>query len=106
VAIRPTDIQASIWQAMQTAPVIQRAEESARLSQAAAQTAFVNQTEVREERVGKTDEVVGNKIDPNAHHDPDAEDQPQERRHASAFEETVDEAAGLDEPAHLIDFTA
>jgi hypothetical protein len=106
VAIRPTDIQASIWQAVQTAPIVQRAEESARLSQAAAQTAFVNQTEVREERVGETDKAVGNKVDPNAEHHQDADDQPHQRRHASAFEETVDEAAGLDEPPHLIDFTA
>jgi hypothetical protein len=106
VAIRPIDIQAAIFQASQTAPIIQRAEESARLSQAAAQTAFVNQTEVREERVGQTDKVLGNKIDPNAEHHQDAEYEPQERRHANAFEETVDEAAGLDEPQHLIDFTA
>ncbi|HTW82532.1 MAG TPA: hypothetical protein VMD91_00535 [Candidatus Sulfotelmatobacter sp.] len=106
MAIRPTDLQGAIFQATQTAPITQRAEEAPRLAQAAAQAAFVNETEVREERVAGTSEALGNKIDPNAHHRQDAEYDPQERRHAGAFEEVVDEAAGLDEPAHLIDFTA
>ena len=107
MAIRPTDIQGSIWQASQTAPLVQRAEEAPRAAQAAAQAAFAAQVDVREERVNATDESTGNRIDANAERDArgDAHDGG-ERRPRSAFEETIGDAAGLEEPPHLIDFTA
>jgi hypothetical protein len=108
VAIRPTDIQAVIWQSTLNAPVTQRAEENARLAQAAAQNAFVNQTDVREETVHETGKALGNKIDPNAQHQrQNAEEEVfDEHGDRGAFEDVVDQAAGLDEPPHLIDFTA
>lgn len=106
MAIRPTDLQASIFQATQTAPITQRAEEAARIAQATTQAQFVAHTQEREETVTGTAEVLGNRVNPDAHHGRDAEDELPERRHAGAFEQTVDEAAGLDEPPHLIDFTA
>jgi hypothetical protein len=106
VAIRPTDIQSSIWQASQTAPLTQRAEEGPRAAQQAAQASFAAQVQQREERVGATGEAEGNKIDANAErrHGGDGYE-PQERQPRGAFEAAVDDAARLDEP-HLIDFTA
>jgi hypothetical protein len=106
VAIRPTDIQGAIWQASQTAPLAQRAEEAPRAAQQAAQASFAAHVAEREERVGETGEVLGSRIDPNAERDGGGGGyEPHERRPASAFENVVDEAAGLDAP-HLIDFTA
>jgi hypothetical protein len=107
LAIRPTDIQGSIWQASQTAPLAQRAEEAPRAAQQAAQASFAAHVAEREERVAGTDEVLGNRIDPNAERDGGADTyEPQERRAQHAFEGVVDEAAGLGEPAHIIDVTA
>ena len=106
MAIRPTDIQAAIWQSTQTAPITQRAEEAARLAQAAAQNAFVAKTDVREETVHETGKAYGNKINPDTQHQrQDAEEEVFDERRG-AFEDVVEEAAGLDEPPHLIDFTA
>jgi hypothetical protein len=106
VAIRPTDLQGAIWQATQTAPITQRAEEAARIVQATTQAAFVAHTQEREETVTGTGDVLGNRVNPDAQNRQEADEQLPERRHAGAFEQTVDEAAGLDEPPHLIDFTA
>ena len=107
MAIRPTDLQGAIYQTAQTAQLAQRAEEAPRLAQAAAQAAFVQQTERRNETIEETGESLGNKVDADAQGQGgayDADGQP--RRARSQFEETVDEAAGLDEPPHHIDFTA
>jgi len=105
MAIRPTDIQGAIWQASQTAPLTQRAEEGARVAQQAAQASFAAQVQEREERVGETAESLGNRVDSNAERDARGDGyEPQERR--PVFQAVVDEAAGLDEPPHLIDFTA
>jgi hypothetical protein len=105
VAIRPTDIQGAIWQASQTAPLTQRAEEAPRLAQQAAQASFAAHVQEREERVAELDEALGNRIDPNAERDGRGDTyEPHDR--APVFRQTVDEAAGLDEPEHLIDFTA
>jgi len=106
VAIRPTDIQGSIWQASQTAPLTQRAEEAPRAAQQAAQASFAAQVQQREERVAGSGEALGTRIDPNAERDRGGGHEPQERRARNPFEESVDEAAGLDEPPHLIDVTA
>ena len=106
MAIRPTDIQGAIWQSTQTAALAQRAEEAPRLAQQAAQASFAAHVEEREERIAELDEVAGNMIDPNAERDGRGDSyEPHDRapvfRHA-----VVDEAAGVDEPPHLIDFTA
>jgi hypothetical protein len=107
VAIRPTDIQGSIWQASQTAPLTQRAEEAPRAAQAAAQSAFAAQVEERQETVEQTPDAAGNRVDANAERERQGPGARRERRHPrNAFEETVDEASGLDEPPHLIDFSA
>lgn len=107
MAIRPTDIQGSIWQASQTAPLTQRAEEGPRAAQAAAQASFAAQVAERQETVAETAKGEGNRVDTNADRERGGrEDEPHERRARSAFGNVVDEAAGLDEPAHLIDFTA
>ena len=104
MAIRPTDIQGAIWQASQTAPLTQRAEDAPRAAQHAAQAAFAAQVGEREERVGETEEALGNRVDANADRDARGDAyEPQEQR--PTFQAVVDEAAGLDEP-HLIDFTA
>jgi hypothetical protein len=107
VAIRPTDIQGAIFQASQTAPITQRAEEAPRAAQQAAQASFAAQVQQREERVKQTGEALGNRIDPNAERDARGDGyEPQDRERREAFREVVDEASGLDEPPHLIDFTA
>ena len=105
MAIRPTDIQGAIWQASQTAPVTQRAEEGARVAQQAAQASFAAHVQEREERVAETEEGLGNRVDSNAERDARGDTyEPHDQR--PAFQAVVDEAAGLDEPPHLIDFTA
>lgn len=106
MAIRPTDIQGSIWQASQTAPLTQRAEEAPRAAQAAAQAAFAAQVETREETVTETVKVAGNQIDPNSERRQGQAGERRERKARTPFEEVVEDAAGLDEGPHLIDFTA
>lgn len=106
MAIRPTDIQGAIWQSTQNAPLAQRAEEGPRAAQAAAQAAFAAQVETREESVAETGRSEGNRVSADAEGRRSCDQEPGERRRRSAFEENVDEAAGLDEPPHLIDFTA
>jgi hypothetical protein len=106
VAIRPTDIQGAIWQSTQNAPLAQRAEEAPRAAQAAAQAAFAAQVEAREESVAETGRAERNKVSADAEGRRSWDQEPGERRRRNAFEESVDEASGLDEPPHLIDFTA
>ncbi|HZX68805.1 MAG TPA: hypothetical protein VFE70_07970 [Candidatus Elarobacter sp.] len=107
MAIRPTDIQGAIWQASQTAPLAQRAEEAARTAQQTAQASFAAQVQEREERVNQTGEALGNRIDPNAERQSGGDMyEPHDGQPRNAFESAVDDAAGLDEPPHLIDFTA
>jgi hypothetical protein len=105
MAIRPTDIQGAIWQASQTAPLTQRAEEAPRAAQAAAQASFASHVQEREERVEATGEALGTRVDPDAERERGGEQDAGERRQG-AFDRVVDEAAGLSEPPHLIDFTA
>jgi hypothetical protein len=108
MAIRPTDLQASIVQAVQNQPLGQRAEEAPRQAQAAAQAAFVNNTAERNETIAQTGDAQGNKIGDRP---PDRDGQgggrrKRERKPGDPFEEVVEEAAGMGEPSHLIDFTA
>ena len=105
MAIRPTDIQGAIWQSTQTAALAQRAEEAPRLAQQAAQASFAAHVQEREERVAELGEALGNRIDPNAERDGGGDSyEPHDR--APVFRRVVDEAAGLEESEHLIDFTA
>ena len=107
MAIRPTDIQGSIFQASQTAPIAQRAEDAPRAAQQAAQASFAAHVQEREERVNDTGEVLGNRIDPNAERDAGGDTyEPQDRERREAFREVAGETSGLDEPPHLIDVTA
>jgi hypothetical protein len=106
VAIRPTDIQGAIWQASQTAGVTQRAEEAPRMAQQAAQASFAAHVQEREERVAGTGEALGNRIDPNAERNGGGDSYEPADQHGRAFRQTVDEAAGIDDEPHLIDFTA
>jgi hypothetical protein len=107
MAIRPTDLQGAIWQASQTAPLVQRAEDASRTAQQTAQATFAAQVREREERVDESGEVLGNQIDPNAERQSGGDSyEPHDGRPRSAFETAADDAARLDEPTHLIDFTA
>ncbi|MDB5043745.1 MAG: hypothetical protein JWN27_4471 [Candidatus Eremiobacteraeota bacterium] len=106
MAIRPTDIQGAIWQAVQTAPLNQRAQEAPREAQAAAQAAFAAQLAERQETVDETAESLGNRVDANADREARGEAHERDGKRRNAFEDVVDEAAGFDEPRHLIDFTA
>jgi hypothetical protein len=106
VAIRPTDLQGSIWQTTQNAPQAQRAEEAPRAAQAAAQAAFAAQVERRNESVAETGRGEGSRVNADAEGRRDAQDQPQKRQRRGAIDEAVEDAAELDEPPHLIDFSA
>ncbi|HEY4440819.1 MAG TPA: hypothetical protein VGN14_10200 [Candidatus Elarobacter sp.] len=106
MAIRPTDIQGAIWQAVQTAPINQRAQEAPREAQQVAQQAFAAHVAEREETVEESAEGLGNRIDANADREKGGADEHARREPRNAFEEVVEEAAGYGEPAHLIDFTA
>jgi len=107
MAIRPTDIQGAIWQASQTAPLAQRAEDAPRAAQQAAQASFAAQVQEREERIGETAETVGNRIDPNGERDARGDTyEPGERRPRTARSQTAATEPDPDEPPHLIDFTA
>lgn len=107
MAIRPSDLQGAIFQSAQSAPLTQRAEEAPRVAAMAAQAAFADQLHEREETVQTSGEAEGNKVDPRGERE---RQQPQgrKRRHepGEPFDDTVAEAAGFDEPPHLIDFTA
>ncbi len=106
MSIRPADLQLAYAQAVQSPPIAQRAEEGPRQAQLAAQAAFVNETSARNETIGSTSDAQGNRIgvrDRNAERE---RPRKRERRPGDPFEEVVDEAAGLGEPAHIVDFTA
>jgi hypothetical protein len=106
VAIRPTDIQGAIWQSTQSAPQVQRAEEAPRAAQAAAQAAFAAQVEQRNESVAQTSRAEGNRVSADADGGRNGQGEQQERRRRGGFEEVVEDAAGFDEPPHLVDFSA
>ena len=105
MAIRPTDFQSAISQAAQIAPLAQRAEEAPRVAQQAAQAAFAADVETREERIDEMAEGLGNRVDTNAERDARGDEyEPHERRARGSAAEAS--GAELDEPPHLIDFTA
>lgn len=108
MAIRPTDLQLSIVQTVQQPPLSQRAEQAPQLNQNLAQAQFAAQAEQRNERVAEAGDTRGNKIEVGEKEpDPETPDQDGKRRHPrSTFDETVDEAAGLTDDTHLIDFKA
>ncbi len=107
MAIRPTDLQNAIIQSVQNPPIAQRAEEAPHQTQLAAQAAFVNETTRRNESITTAGEAQGNRIgDREAEREQPGGKQKRERKPGDPFEEVVEEAAGLGEPAHLIDFTA
>lgn len=108
MAIRPTDTSLAIVTAAQNQPFQQRTEEGPRLNQQIAQQQFIDQTAQRSEQIAESSEAHGNRIG--------VKDQPDQgeprgggkrrKRADGSFDEVVEEAAGLDEPPHLIDFTA
>ena len=110
MAIRPTDLQSALIVSTQAPPINQRVEQAPIAAQNAAQAQFAAKAEERNERVAETTDAKGNRIE--------ARDQPQdqqgggkrrkrERKAGDAFEEVVEEAAGLsDGTAHLIDYSA
>jgi hypothetical protein len=105
MAIRPTDFQGSIFTSVQTAALSQKADEAPHQAALAAQAAFAAEVNKREETIETTSRAQGNKIGPKGERERQ-EPRKRERRPGDPFEETVAEAAGSDEPAHLIDFTA
>jgi hypothetical protein len=107
MAIRPTDLQSAIVQAVQNPPIAQRAEEGPRQAQVAAQAAFVAQTSTRNESIAQAGDAQGNKV---GDREPDRQGanggKKRERKPGDPFDEVVEDAAGLGEPSHLIDFSA
>jgi uncharacterized protein with von Willebrand factor type A (vWA) domain len=107
VAIRPTDLQGSIMQSVQTAQLAQRSDEGPQQAALAAQATFASKLQEREESVAESGNVDGNRVSAEG-----GREQPgfgRKRRqpgNGSTFEDVVDEESGLAEPAHLIDFTA
>jgi len=106
MAIRPTDFQASIFTSVQTASLSQKADEAPHQAALAAQAAFASEVSKREETIESTSHAQGNKVNAKGERERQEQQRKRERRPGDPFEETVVEAAGSDEPAHLIDFTA
>ncbi len=106
MSIRPADIQASIWQATQTAPINAKAEEAPHAAQLNAQASFVAAVQERQERISDTGNASGNRV--NAR--PDREQQEQRKKRprqpGEPFDEVIHEAAGDYEGEHIIDYTA
>jgi hypothetical protein len=104
--IRPIDLQTTILSA-QTTAAPQRAEDGTRFAAQAAQAAFAAEVTRRDESVAPAAEVLGNRVGakPEEHAKPGGDGR--RRKPASAFEQVVDEAAGMSEEApHIVDFTA
>jgi hypothetical protein len=104
--IRPIDLQTTILSA-QNVPTPQRAEDGTRTAAQAAQAAFAAELTHRDESVAATTEVLGNRIGakPDEHEGRGADAHKREQK--SAFEQVVDEEAGIsEEPPHIVDFTA
>jgi hypothetical protein len=104
--IRPIDLQTTILSA-QNVPTAQRAEDGTRTAAQAAQAAFAAELTHRDESVAPTTEVLGNRIGakPDEHEGHGGDTHKREPR--SAFEQVVDEEAGIsEEPPHIVDFTA
>lgn len=107
MAIRPTDLQNAFVQTIQTPPIQQRAEEAPRTNQAAAQAQFESKTTERNETIAQSKEARGNRIEVGERQrERERKGRKRERQPGDPFEEVVEEAAGLGEPEHLIDFTA
>jgi hypothetical protein len=106
MSIRPADLQLSYVQAIQSPPIVQRAEEGPRQSQLAAQAAFINEIAERNETIGSTRDAQGNRIDVRDRQSDRDQPRKRERRPGEPFDVAVEEAAGLGEPAHIVDFTA
>ena len=108
MAIRPTDLQVSFVQTIQNPPIQQRAEEAPRTNQAAAQAQFESKATERTETVGESKEARGNRIEvgDRQREQQEGKGRKRERNPGEPFEEVVEEAAGLGERQHLIDFTA
>jgi hypothetical protein len=110
MAIRPADLQSALIVSTQAAPTQQRAEQAPGTAQAAAQAAFINKTDERNERVAQSGEAEGNKIGVKEREQPDQQGgrgRKRERKPGDPFDEVVEDAAGLsDGTAHLIDYSA
>jgi hypothetical protein len=110
MAIRPTDLQSSLIYQTQAPPIGQRAEEAPRIAQQAAQAAFINQTDERNEKISEARDAQGNRID--------VRDRPADRQSGGKggkrpskpgepFGEVAADGAGDDDGVpHLIDYTA
>jgi len=108
MSIRPADIQASIYQATQTASTNARAEEAPHAAQLNAQASFVAAVQERQERIADTGNAGGNRV--NARPDREQQDLPERKKRprqpGEPFDEVVHEAAGDGEAEHMIDYTA
>ena len=108
MAIRPSDLQSSIFNAVQSAQLTQKAEEGPKQAAQAAQAQFASQVTKREETIAETGQAEGNRVNANPERQREMPERrkKRERRPGEPFEDVVDEAAGLGEPEHVIDFTA
>jgi len=108
VAIRPTDLQGSIIQSVQSAQLAQRSDEGPQQAALAAQASFASKLQQREESIAESGDVDGNRVSAEGGREQPGFQQRKRRQPGGgeSFDEVVEEEAGLGEPAHLIDFTA
>jgi hypothetical protein len=105
--IRPIDLQTTILSAQNAPGAAQRAEDGTRTAAAAAQAAFAAELTHRDESVAPATEVLGNRIGAKPEEHAGHGGHPHKHNPGSAFEQVVDEAAGVsEEPPHIVDFTA
>jgi hypothetical protein len=101
------DLQAAYLAAPASAAAANAVQESPVAAQQAAQAAFVNQVQQREETIEESPRAVGAKIHPDRQGGGDPGTySPRKRRKAIASAPAEEVAAQADEPAHFIDTTA
>jgi len=110
VAIRPVDLQATIFQSTVTAQTQRTAELAPQTAQAVAQQQFADKLEERTETVHETEELEGNRVEEKQEHDRQSADGRSQRRRRQPGE-PLDELensvlSGGVAGEHLIDFTA
>ena len=109
MAIRPVDLQATIMQSTQTAPVQRQAEVASQTAQAIAGNQFAAKVEERSETVQETDHSRGNRVEEKGERErQEAHGKKRQPRQPGEPFEGIEE--GLEAVAadgdHLIDFTA
>ena len=110
MAIRPVDLQATIFQSTLTAQTQRQAEVAPQTAQTVAQQQWADQIEERQETVTETQHTEGNRVEEKGEanrQDADGRSKRRKRQPGDPLDELEDSVlSGAVEGQHLIDFTA